>query len=428
MPYYNPSNIPFRYNQSTRKSFNRGSKLALPMLKSHNAGPNNNNDVHGYPMSAAKDNQSSPSSINFEIIDESYEEMPAIPAPSTTDSYAFEKLVKSRENYIYSLPSSDHQPTNEFADNFDTQSPTSENDIYLQNLSNDLDFYPERMSDLEPEEFPVNSAQQPDYAPKMDNVHGSTASTASKVPRPKIMQQARKSSLTTQHTSARSSLAQAKKFSSSTIDLHSMDDANGSAAGKKGPHSRNGSPTRNFSAYGTNNNHNTNGNKMKRNDATGGGGGGGAKEPNHARNNRKITVQILAKPPPRSKTSLDLRSSSAMSQHSMASGSSSIIGVPGASMAGSQPKHFGGASAFNGHGGGGGGGGISSEENAEISVLTAYHERVYQQLSTRYATIQLIRNSTRYDSCLKVMAIAMAMEDFTQLRTYFVVVVFFLSA
>lgn len=362
--------------------------MALP-LKSH-SGTNNNNDMHSFSVTGGKDRQTSPSSINFEIIDESYEETPPLPAASTAHAYAFEKLVKSRENYIYSLPSANNH-SNEFADNFDNQSPSSENDIYLQNLSADLDFYPERMSELEPEEFPINSAQQPDYAPKMDNFHGSSNVNASKVPRPKVMQ-VRKSSLT--QTNTRSTLSQAKKLSSSTIDLHSIDDSNGSsmAGSRKGAFSRNGSPTRNFTSYGGNNNNN---NKAKRNETS---SSIATKETNHARNNRKITVQILAKPPPRSKTSLDLRSNSAMSQHSLASGASSIIGVPATSMTVSQPKQFASGSTFNGHGGGhggGGGGAMSSEENAEISVLTAYHERVYQQLSTRHATIQLIRNSTR---------------------------------
>lgn len=367
--------------------------MALP-LKSR-SGSSNNNDMHSFPLTGGKDRQTSPSSINFEIIDESYDETPPIPAASTAHAFAFEKLVKSRDNYIYSLPSENNH-TNEFADNFDNQSPSSENDIYLQNLSADLDFYPERMSELEPEEFPINSAQQPDYAPKMDNFHGSSNVNASKVPRPKVVQ-VRKSSLT-QTSNTRSTLSQAKKFSNSTIDLHSMDDANGSSmtTNKKGGFSRNGSPTRNFQSFGHTNNNN---NKAKRNDTS---TAATTKETNHARNNRKITVQIMAKPPPRSKTSLDLRSSSAMShsQHSLASGASSSIGVPATSMNVAQPKQFASGSTFNGHGGGGGhgghgGGAMSSEENAEISVLTAYHERVYQQLSTRYTTIQLIRNSTR---------------------------------
>lgn len=373
MPFYNPNNTPFKYNQSTRKSFNRGSKISLP-LKSHKSATNNN-DLHSF---GGKD-QSSPSSINFEIIDESYEEHPTTSATSNTPAYAFEKLVRSHDNFIYSLPS-DNNHTN-FADNFENQSPSSENDIYLQNLSNELDCYPERMSELEPEEFPINSAQQPDYAPKMDTLHNSGNLNASKVPRPKLMH-ARKSSI--QHSNPRSALSQAKKFSKSTIDLHSLDDTNNSANAttKKGGYSRNGSPTRNYTSFGHNNNNN---NKMKQPDMS-----TAPKETNHARNNRKITVQILAKPPPRSKTSLDLRSSSAMSQHSNASGSSSIIGVPATTMNVTHAKHYGGSS-FNGNGGA-----MSSEENAEISVLTAYHERVYQQLSTRFATIQLIRNLTRY--------------------------------
>lgn len=368
IPYYNPSNIPFSYNQSTRKSFNRGTPKKLA-LKSRNSGTNNNSEHQSGSLTSGKDHQSSPSSLSFEMIDESLEETPPLQTSSRKSSYAFENLAKSRESCLYSLPPDNY--SNEYVDDFPNQLPSNEENLYFDNnYSNDLDYYPERIIEPEPEEFPVNNAQQPDYAPKMDLQQNSSVMNAPKLNKSKPIAIQRKTA-SIQHTNTKSSLSQAKKFSSSTIDLHSIDDSNVTTFGaaKKGFSSRSGSPTRNYTSFGSNNN------KIKRTDAP--------KESIHARNNRKITVQILHKPPPRSKTSLDLRASSAMSHHSIASGSSSIISVS------NQSKHFPSTTNLNGHGH------SSAEENAEISVLTAYHERVYQQLSTRHATLTIIRNSTR---------------------------------
>lgn len=362
IPYYNPTNIPFKHNQSTRKSFNKGTPKTKLVLKSHNASGNNNNELRSGSLTSGKE-ASSPSSLSFEMIEESIDEIPL--AHTSKNEYAFENLSRTRESSLFSLPGDNY---NGFLDG--CQSPMAlDEGLYFDNSSNDLDYYPERIIEPEREDFPVNSAQQPDYAPKMDhssNVYNPPA-------KPSIKSKPAPSQRKTL-SSSRSSLAQSKKFSSSNIDLHSIDD-NGSTfgSGKKSASSRNGSPTRNYSAFNNNNQ------KAKRPDMP--------KEINHARNNRKITVQILAKPPPpaRSKTSLDLKASSSMSHTSLPVApnllNSTLPAVP------AQAKAF-GHSNYNGHG--------SAEENAEISVLTAYHERVYQQLSTRYTTLQLVRNSTRW--------------------------------
>lgn len=361
IPFYNPSNIPFSYNQSTRKSFNRGS---TPKMKLSLKSGLNNNDHRSGSLTSGKE-VSSPSSLSFEMIDESIEE-PQLPQTSTRAN-AFEQLATKRESVLYSLPSDNYVDVM----NVDVQSQITPDDgLYFDNYSNDLDYYPERIMEPEREDFPVNNAQQPDYAPKLDN---GSLSSGHKTGKTKHLPAPRKAS----SNQSKSSLAQAKRLSNSTVDLHSnLYDTNGTTFGlaKKNLSSRGGSPTRNYTAFNHNNN-----SKLKRNETP--------KETNHARNNRKITVQIMAKPPPRSKTSLDLRASSAMSQHSLPSAASTFVHSP---ILPSQPKAFNNPS-FNGSGSG------SAEENAEISVLTAYHERVYQQLSTRYATLQLVRNSTRYD-------------------------------
>lgn len=372
IPYYNPTNIPFKHNQSTRKSFNRGTPKTKLVLKSNG---NNNNDFRSGSLTSGKE-MSSPSSLSFEMIEESIDEIP-IPQTSTKNEYAFENLARTRESSLFSLPGDNY---NGFMDVYQTPMPP-DNGSYFDNSSNDLDYYPERSVEPEREDFPVNNAQQPDYAPKMDGHSSSVYNNAPKIVN-KSKPAAPRKTLSQQSALSRSSLATSKKFSTSNIDLHSIDD-NGSTfgGGKKMISSRNGSPTRNYSAFNNNNNNN---HKAKRSEP---------KEINHARNNRKITVQILAKPPPptRSKTSLDLKSSSSMSHTSLPMASSSHLNstlpsMPTSAAAAAQPKAYGNQN-YNGHG--------SAEENAEISVLTAYHERVHQQLSTRYATLQLVRNSTR---------------------------------
>lgn len=380
IPYYNPTNIPFKHNQSTRKSFNRGSPKTKLVLKSNG---NNNNDFRSGSLTSGKE-MSSPSSLSFEMIEESIDEIP-IPQPATTtatkNEYAFENLARTRESSLFSLPGDNY---NGFMDDYQTAMP-ADNGSYFDNSSNDLDYYPERSVEPEREDFPVNSAQQPNYAPKMDTMHGSSAYNPPKVVNKSKVAASQQRKTLSQQSTSRTSLAASKKFSTSNIDLHSIDD-NGSTFGgsRKTISSRNGSPTRNYSAFNNNNNNH----KVKRPEP---------KEINHARNNRKITVQILAKPPPpaRSKTSLDLKSNSSMSHTSLPMASSSHLNSTLSSMppqsppiVQAQPKMF-GNSNYNGHG--------SAEENAEISVLTAYHERVYQQLSTRYATLQLVRNSMRYE-------------------------------
>lgn len=368
IPYYNPTNIPFKHNQSTRKSFNRGTPKTKLVLKSNG---NNNNDFRSGSLTSGKE-MSSPSSLSFEMIEESIDEIP-LPQTSTKNEYAFENLTRTRESSLFSLPSDNY---NGFVDDYQTPMQP-DNGSYFDNSSNDLDYYPERSVEPEREDFPVNNAQQPDYAPKMDTMHNASVYNAPKVMNKSKVAPSQRRTIS-QQSASRSSLAASKKFSTSNIDLHSIDDSSSTfGGGKKSVSSRNGSPTRNYSAFNNNNNNH----KMKRPEP---------KEINHARNNRKITVQILAKPPPpptRSKTSLDLKSNSSMSHTSLPMASSSHLNSTLPSMPTTiQAKAFGNPN-YNGHG--------SAEENAEISVLTAYHERVYQQLSTRYATLQLVRNSTR---------------------------------
>lgn len=360
----------------------------------------NNNDSHGGGSSLNSNKEiSSPGSLSFEMIDESVEDiqpMTVVPSSASTNGFAFEKYAQKRESYLYSLPTDNFSKLTAFMDG---PNSTSENeDLYLDNYANDLDYYPMKSSpgsnnvvEPEREDFPVNNAQMPDYAPKMDII--TSTSATSKASSNSKTTTATTNRTTKSHIQRRQSPPNVKPFgqprklsnisSISTVDLHNIDDSMSNAPNsftsmkKHLGTSRNGSPTRNYTAFNNNN-------KVKRTDV---------KEVNHARNNRKITVQILTpKPPTRSKTSFDLRSSSASlpipshvasnNVHHHHQSSSSMLHPAANSNANNRYSQ-----SYGGHG--------TSDENAEISMLTAYHERVYHELSNRYATLQLIRNPAR---------------------------------
>lgn len=351
---------------------------------------NNNNESNGGSSLSSNKDISSPGSLSFEMIDESVEDNPPMtvppPAIPATNGYAFEKYAQQRESFLYSLPTENFTNLGTFMDG---PNSTSENeDLYLDNYANDLDYYPMKSGptlnnvvEPEREDFPVNNAQMPDYAPKMDIMSSATASNATS-------KSSNNKARTKTHAQRRQSPPNIKPFgqtrklsnisSISTVELHRIDDSMTTAAttGPAKKHSgisRNGSPTRNYTSY-HNNNH-----KVKRTDV---------KEVNHARNNRKITVQILAsKAPTRSKTSFDLRSSSS------APPKPAGAAMPSASMGHHPMANSNGNSRFSeSHGSHHG---STADENAEISLLTAYHERVYHELGNRYATMQIIRNTAR---------------------------------
>lgn len=372
IPFYNPTNIPFSYGHSSRKSFSRSNQKLRISIAKHEDNTNGNSNS----LTSGKET-SSPSS--FEMIDESIDEIP-LPHSSRSNGFAFEKYAQTRQSFLYSLPS---DTVSKFSDGPNSNSETDGE--YLDNYNNDLDYYPIKSSpDLnglvaEREDFPVQTAIQPDYAPRMSTDSISATKALSK---PKI--NGRKPSQPSINVKSFSQARKLSKVSSiSTMDLHSIDDSMSttsmSSAKKSMTSSRVGSPTRNYTAF----NHMSNINKMKKIDMT--------KETNHARNNRKITVQILAKPPPqapaRSKTSFDLRAASASaSTHSVPSSASSISVSSGN---GTMPQL-----KFN-QGFSNGSSSSAAEENSLINTLSAYHEQIYHALSNRYATLQLIRNSTR---------------------------------
>lgn len=343
IPFYNPSNTPFNHNQSSRKSFTRSNqKLRLSIGKSKKKDEELNGDS---PLHAnnADGGLSSPNSLSFEMIEEGDE-------PSTTalkNGFSFEAYSKQRQSFMFgSLPSS--------SDNFMDTPPsslTSRTDAaaaehYIDNYTSDLDYYPMRSSpgakhvvEPEREDFPVNNAQPPDYAPKMDITNHLNKTTANKHHKSSHAQQRRHSP---PNTSTRTFSALPRKLSNvqsvSTVDLHRLDESLSTTlvpmSTKKhlnnltGASSRSRSPVRNYiSSYNNNgnvgtsssttiasnnNNNNSTFNKFKKSDNT-------LNRENNLKN-KKLTVQIYTPapkaPPMRSKTSLDFRSTQSASQPS----------------------------------------------------------------------------------------------------------------
>ncbi|XP_059222177.1 katanin p80 WD40 repeat-containing subunit B1 isoform X2 [Stomoxys calcitrans] len=114
--------------------------------------------------------------------------------------------------------------------------------------------------------------------------------------------------------------------------------------------------------------------------------------------NKNITVQIITKPPTRSRTSLELRSPQKQHQSAVAQRQTQIPISYRADP--SLLTHTGfNQKSFNNR----------MDDVPEIEMLSATHEQVYQELSNRNATLQIIRNSTRSHDVLSALRQAIKM-------------------
>lgn len=343
IPFYNPSNTPFNHNQSSRRSFTRGNqKIRLSIGKSKKRDSfNSSTESPTHPNTDG--GLSSPNSLSFEMIEEDDEPHPPAPiSPALSSGFTFETIVKHRENSIYDTI----QPgTDSFMDTLPISLPNElDAEHYIDNYTSDLDFYPMRSSpgsknvvEPEREDFPVNNAQPPDYAPKAD-IANHLAKTNAKLKNGHHHQQRRHSPPNMSTTNRTFSLQQRKSSSVtsvSTLDLHRLDDSmsasltNTTNSNNKrqtaivtATSSRSRSPVRNYiSSYANNNGHslgnvvsnNNNTSRLKRSDNMGTGTTTTQLNKDNNVKNKKLTVQIYTpapiKVPTRSKTSLDFRSS-----------------------------------------------------------------------------------------------------------------------
>lgn len=303
MPFCNPSNIPFHHNHSSRKSFDsRVGKLKLSVdRKPHR------DDSEGNATS--NDGGNSSPNLSIEMIDEENDE----PFETAFSSFSIRNSTSFGNKKPPATKSFTTEPSYQLEQflNTPTSIPAPTDNYTIDYYTSDLDYYPVRSSpsqsnvvEPEREDFPINNAQIPDYAPKL---------TVPKAIPPK---------LTTKDSSARRQtnvipvrpqthgLSRRLTTSVSSTELNRMDE--NTKLVKRKPVSRNGSPNRNTIQS-------SNQNKFRKNDGPysmnsnsfrgGSGGGVGGNENNNNVNNKSksIPVQIYTNKPVRSKTSIDIK-------------------------------------------------------------------------------------------------------------------------
>jgi len=302
IPFYNPANVVFSHQQSSRKSFSKGGgKLRLSMDKKKRS----NGKEKANEVALDSGGLSSPN-LSIEMIDE--EDMEPESLPSTTQDQQFEFYALSKyknameygnnlttngsgeEKYQLSkIINEDHQETTTIVHGFPLPEPDVDTFSYkptnIDGYSSDQDYYsPNRfiLSNVSAhEDFTVKSAQQPDYAPKLP--HQATKPITAKQ---KMLEN---------HDKRRSSPPGAvrptnlrKTSSVSTVDLHKIDEQFSSiSTSSRKPVSRGSSPIRNSANS-----------KIRKSESS---------YQVKNQNQKNLTVQFYTKPQ-RSKTAIDIKS------------------------------------------------------------------------------------------------------------------------
>ncbi|XP_039453854.1 katanin p80 WD40 repeat-containing subunit B1 [Culex pipiens pallens] len=328
-PFYNPQNQPFNHHQSSRKSFSRGSgKVRLSI---------GDRGLSGDSMEGNSNGGMSPN-LSIEMIDE--EDVTILVEQKAFDfSHSNGSGTGSFESYASPTPSSIPVAT--------VSGPPSgplSNSNYLvkeemkmynistsTGYSSDLDYYPckNTASDAEKEDFPVKSAQPPDYAPKLttsgntttnassgntsSTSHSTTTATTTKsstLVRQKTdsishstMAQRRTSQpniAANRNSTIGSNLARRISTSRSTLELNKL--ANEEQVTFKKPISRGSSPIRNNTALSS---------KIRKSESTAQinnmkNTSRYSSSSSNSQHNANVKVEIVTKPV-RSKTSLDMR-------------------------------------------------------------------------------------------------------------------------
>lgn len=295
VPFYNPANVVFSHQQSSRKSFSKGGgKLKLSFDKKTN-GKEKINEV------ALDSGGLSSPNLSIEMIEEDMEPE-SFPMSSSDHQFEFYALSKyknaaefgnnltngdSEDKYQLSkIINEDHQETTTIVHGFPLPEPDGFNykPTNIDGYSSDLDYYsPNRfiLSNVAThEDFTVKSAQQPDYAPKLPQTNAKPITTKQK--------------MLENHDKRRSSPPGAvratnlrKTSSVSTVDLHKIDEQFSSiSTSSRKPVSRGSSPIRNSVNS-----------KIRKSESS-----------NQVKNQnqKNLTVQFFTKPQ-RSKTAIDMK-------------------------------------------------------------------------------------------------------------------------
>jgi katanin p80 WD40 repeat-containing subunit B1 len=324
IPFYNPPTnvVPsFTHQQSSRKSFNRGSsvgKLRLSIEKKSNGSAT-------LPV-VESGNLSSPN-LSIEMIEEDLEPLESIPPDNQFEFYALNKFKTNAVDYgnnlttngngeekyqLSKIISEDQQETTTIVhgfplpdDEFRFDKPTN---LEITGYSSDVDtgyYSPSRFilhNVSTHEDFTVNSAQQPDYAPKLPQSTVTTnASTAHNKPitaKQKMLENHEKRRASPPNSVVRATnLRKTSATSVSTVDLRKIDEqfSNISTSqSQRKPISRGSSPIRNNNSVNS---------KIRKSESS---------YQVKSNNQKNLTVQIFSKPQ-RSKTAIDIKAAASRS-------------------------------------------------------------------------------------------------------------------
>lgn len=401
IPFYNPANVNFSHQQSSRKSFNKaGGKLRLSLDKKKSNGSSKMTSE----VALDSGGLSSPN-LSIEMIDE--EEMEPESFPITTPDHQFEFYALSKfknsidygnnltsnggaeEKYQLSkIINEDHQESTTIVHGFPLPEPDgfTYKPTNIDGYSSDLDYYsPNRfiLSNVSThEDFTVKSAQQPDYAPKLpqNNAKPITA----------------KQKMLESHDKRRSSPPGAvrptnlrKTSSVSTVDLHKIDEQFSSiSTSSRKPVSRGSSPIRNSANS-----------KIRKSESS---------YQVKNQNQKNLTVQFFTKPQ-RSKTAIDMKANNRSSiprsvqspvtlqqyqpppavptpHHQYQPQPTVTIShhpMPGMtmSMSAHEPTSYG---SFE-----------TSSEAHELQMIATGHDSIFNTLCNRITSLDMIRNQMR---------------------------------
>lgn len=330
IPFYNPANVvQFTHQQSSRKSFNRGSstgKLRLSLEKKSNgiSGGVGGGGKLNETVTLDSGNLSSPN-LSIEMIEEDLEPLDSLPSDRQFEFYALNKFKGSadygnnltsngngEEKYQLSkIISDDQQETTTIVHGF----PLPEDDfcfdkpsnIEITGYSSDVDtgyYSPSRFilhNVSAHEDFTVNSAQQPDYAPKLPQ---STSSSNVKpmTAKQKVLDNHDKRRASPPNSVVRpTNLRKSSTTSVSTVDLRKIDEQFSNITttqSQRKPISRGSSPIRNYSAANS---------KIRKSESS---------YQVKSNNQKNLTVQFFTKPQ-RSKTAIDIKANGASTRSSI---------------------------------------------------------------------------------------------------------------
>lgn len=325
IPFYNPANaVQFTHQQSSRKSFNRGSstgKLRLSLERKSNGITGGVGIKINEPVTLDSGNLSSPN-LSIEMIEEDMEPLESLPTDHQFEFYALNKFKQSATDYGNNLTSNgngeekyqlskiisdDQQETTTIVHGF----PLPEDDfcfdkpsnIEITGYSSDVDtgyYSPSRFilhNVSAHEDFTVKSAQQPDYAPKLPQSTSSSTSSSVKplTAKQKVLDNHDKRRASPPNSVVRPTNLRKSSTSVSTVDLRKIDEQFSNittSASQRKPISRGSSPIRNHNAVNS---------KIRKSESS---------YQVKSNNQKNLTVQFFTKPQ-RSKTAIDIKANGA---------------------------------------------------------------------------------------------------------------------